>query len=197
MDRNLLSTAFMSTQKNVLLHPSSSLFSTFPLIWWRYFSPHSSPVVNNCLRSPLFPLLLRWCMFFLLCRHHPKPDVAHLPLLWSLQASEDPLNRNRKHFIARVATPLTQPHESRQGPPRRNTGKVPVPSTRCGRIFTGGRRCTGLHFVYLNMQKLDRDGDAHLWSGSRVIVLHRRPREAHLNATTAASRAKRIWFKAV
>ncbi|MEQ2294879.1 hypothetical protein AMECASPLE_008366 [Ameca splendens] len=39
------------------------------------------------------------------------------------KASEDPLNRNRKHFIARVVTPLTQPHESRQGPPRRNTGK--------------------------------------------------------------------------
>lgn len=153
------------------------------------FLPAALIAVNNSVSlSPLslpFQLLLRWCMFFTVAA---APQAGCAPaarqlLLWSPQASEDRFNRNRKQFIARVATPLIQPHESSRAHHGETPGKVPVPSTRCGRILgrEEGRQgdssfslppspCTS---VCMCMWARRRRG-AHLSSSSRVTLLHTR-----------------------
>lgn len=146
------------------------------------FLPAALIAVNNSVSlSPLslpFQLLLRWCTFFTVAA---APQAGCAPaarqlLLWSPQASEDRFNRNRKQFIARVATPLIQPHESSRAHPGETPGKVPVPSTRCGRIL--GREtphslfspspCTSVCMcVWVRRRR-----GAHLSSSSRVTLLH-------------------------
>lgn len=122
-----------------------------------------------------------------------RSGCSPAPLLWSPQASEDPFNRNRKQFIARVMTPLIQPHES--SPPRRNTGKFRshqqgVEGYSRGGGGEGDLSLSLLMHICMYVCVSQKEGGAHLSSSSRVTLLHTRPGEAHLNATTAASNAR-------
>lgn len=139
------------------------------------FLPAALIAVNNSVSlSPLslpFQLLLRWCMFFFFFHcgggtsSWMRSGCPPAFLLWSPQASEDRFNRDRKQFIARVATPLIQPHESSRAHPGETPGKVPVPSTRCGRIL--GRE---------EGRETPRSLRAHLYA----CVCEEEEREAHI-----------------
>ncbi len=84
---------------------------------------------------------------------------------------------------------------SQAGPTPAKHRKVPVPSTRCGRIF--GREEGKETPLFLSPKHIcmhvwvsQRERGAHLSSSSRVTLLHTRPIEAHLNTATAASNTR-------
>ena len=152
------------------------------------FLPVSCTAVNNTISLLSCSSYCSVDVCFLLWRHHLKPDVTHRPLLWSLQASEDPFSRNRKHFIARVTTPLIQPHESGRAHPG-ETQESSGPINKVWKDIQAKRR--GQDFsLSLSEHMSQMERDAHLSSSSRETLLHTRPREAHLKTTTAASNSR-------
>lgn len=114
------------------------------------------------------------------------------PLLWSLQVSEDPFNRNRKRFTAQVVTPLIQPHESsRAHPDETQESSGPINKVWKDNRGRGGVQNFALFLsVHICMHVSQTKRGTHLSSGSCVTLLHTRPREAHLKSAPAASHTR-------
>lgn len=82
----------------------------------KIFLPVAVSAVNNSISLRAHSSYRPLDVWFLLLRQR-RLGSGWQRLLWSWKPSEDGFNRNRKHFTARVVTPLTQPHESNRAHP--------------------------------------------------------------------------------
>lgn len=126
---------------------------------------------SNCVCGCCF--IYSYCSFL---RSVSTEQVhAEAACLWSLQASEDSFNRNRKQFITQVMTPLIQPHESSMAHPsetQESSGLInkvwkDIGGSRASRPISG--RVHICMSVYVK--------GAHLSSNSCVTLLHTAQRD--------------------
>ena len=108
-----------------------------------------------------------------------------------------PLRQKQEAVHGAGSRPLSFSPMSQAGPTPAKHRKVPVPSTRCGRIFRRkeGREDSSLlspdaHVYALCVCVCVCQRGAHLLSGIRVTLLHTGSTDSHLNATAAASNTR-------